>query len=90
MELLMLNSELDCKSLTNCCADWLSAGDVAAGAGVLVPADEGPSAPRLLDPALAIERTTVIAMITPTADKTMFRARCRLRDGRLGAPWPGW
>jgi len=58
--------------------------------GVLVPADERPSAPRLLDPALAIELITVIAMITPTAGKTMFRARCRLRDGRVGAPWPGW
>jgi hypothetical protein len=90
VELLMSSGELDCKSLTNCCAESLSAGDVAAGAGVLVPADEGPSAPRLLDPALEIELITVIAMITPTAEKTMFRARCRLRDGRVGAPWPGW
>jgi hypothetical protein len=87
VELLMLSSELDCKSLTNCCAEALSAGELAAGADVLAPADE--AAPRLLDPALASEPITATAMITPTADMTMFRARCRLPGSRLGARWPG-
>jgi len=86
----MLSSELDWKSPTNCCAEALNAGEVAAGADLLVPADERLAAPRLLDPALARELITAIAVITPTAEKTMFRARCRLPGGPVGALWPGW